>query len=252
MASSRWLGEIDEVIARAERLEMVELAVEARVWRAATLRQLGRDDEAARDTAVVRQWAEQSRRPFFLALASMLSIADHLRDGRVGAADAALADLPSGAETSPNFSAGFAAQLFLLRRQQGRAEEFVPLFDMLADDPRAPAVWDAARVLTLAETSNPSAADALTAAVARLSEVPEDWLWLATVALLADACIHLGDRRSAADLHLRLWPYRDQTVIVAHGIASLGPVRPRLDVLHRIAFQSEVSTRPALAPCGAA
>ena len=147
---------------------MVELAVEAHVWRAATLRQLGREEEAALDTAIVRRWAEQSRRPFFLALASMLSIADHLRHGRVDAADAALADLPSGADTSPNFSAGFAAQLFLLRRQQGRSDEFVPLFDMLADDAARPAAWNAARVLTLAETGEPSASDALMAAVAQL------------------------------------------------------------------------------------
>ena len=38
--------------------------------------------EANDERAIVRQWAEQSRRPFFLALASMMTIAEHLRHGR--------------------------------------------------------------------------------------------------------------------------------------------------------------------------
>jgi DNA-binding SARP family transcriptional activator len=245
------LADIDEVIALAADLELVELAIEAHVWRAATLHELGRDEEADADTAVVRRWAERSRRPFFLALASMLSIADHLRHGRLAAADEALTDLPSGAETGPNFSEGFAAQLFLLRRQQGRAHEFLPLFDMLAEDQRGPAAWNAARVLTLAEAGQPGASEALEEAVARLSEASKDWLWLATVALLADACIHLGARTEAAELSRRLAPHREQTAIVAHGVASLGPVRPRLDALQRLASSREASNRLLLSGAAA-
>ena len=107
-----------------------------------------------------RSWRPGPNRaagPFFLALASMHAIADHLRAGALDAAEAALADLPSGAQASPNFSAGFAAQLFLLRRSQGRVHEFLPLLDVLVDDQRAPATWHAGRVLALAETEDPSA-----------------------------------------------------------------------------------------------
>jgi hypothetical protein len=228
------LRDIEEVITRAEAMEWLELANEARGWRAATLDQLGRECEAAAERAIVASWAEQSRRPFFLALASMHAIADHLRAGALDAAEAALADLPSGAQASPNFSAGFAAQLFLLRRSQGRVHEFLPLLDMLVGDQRAPATWHAGRVLALAETEDPSARDALRTAVAGLLDVPEDWLWLATVALLADACLQLGDREAAPEIAGHLAPHREEHVVVAHGVAFLGPVGPRLTALERL------------------
>ena len=172
----------------------------------------------------------------------MMAIAEHLRHGRLHAAEAALADLPSDADPGPNFSAAFAAQLFLLRRQQGRVGEFIPLFDLLAGDHTAPAAWHAARVVALAETGDPSAGDLLRDAVARLGAVPRDWLWLATVALLADACIRLGDHGTAAELYRRLSPHRDHTVIIAHGIASLGPVAARLGALRRLASGAATAT----------
>jgi hypothetical protein len=236
------LAEIDEVIARATDLDMVELAIEARAWRAATLDQLGLDRVAADERALVQHWAEQSRRPFFLSLASMMTIAEHLRHGRLPAAEAALAGLSSDADPGPNFSAAFAAQLFLLRRQQGRVDEFIPLFDLLAGDHTAPAAWHAARIVALAETGEPAAGDLLGDAVARLATVPRDWLWLATVTLLADACIRLGDRGAAAELYRRLSPHRDHTVIIAHGIASLGPVAARLGALRRLASSAPTAT----------
>jgi hypothetical protein len=236
------LAEIDEVIARTTDLDMVELAIEARAWRAATLDQLGLDRQADDERAIVQQWAEQSRRPFFLSLASMMTIAAHLRHGRLDAAEAALEDLPSDVDPGPNFSAAFAAQLFLLRRQQGRVDEFVPLFELLADDHAAPAAWHAARIVALAEIGDPSAGELLRAAVASLAAVPRDWLWLATVALLADACIHLGDHSTASELHHHLSPHRDHTVIIAHGIASLGPVSARLTALHRLAASATTAT----------
>ncbi len=228
------LAEIDEVIGRATDLDMIELAIEARAWRAATLDQLGLYRPAHNERAIVQQWAERSRRPFFVALAAMMTIAEHLRHGRIHAAQAALLDLPDGADTGANFSAAFAAQLFLLRRQQQRVHEFIPLLDGLAGDPTAPAAWHAARIVALAETGDPAAGDLLTGAVARLGEIPYDWLWLATVALLADACIRLGDRDAAAELYRRMSPHGDHTVIIAHGIASLGPVAARLAALRRL------------------
>jgi DNA-binding SARP family transcriptional activator len=228
------LADIDEVIDAANALEWSELTMEARGWRAATLDQLGRGGEAAVERSMIRAWAERSRRPFFLTLAAMLTIGEDLSSGSLEMADRALAHLPASAAASPNFSAAFAAQLFLLRRAQGRVEEFIPLLDSLALDDRAPAAWQAARVVALAETGHPAALGSLRDAASRLSTAPDDWLWLATVALLADACVELADPDVAPALHDRLWPHRHEVVVVAHGIANLGPVGPRLEALARL------------------
>jgi DNA-binding SARP family transcriptional activator len=105
------------------------------------------------------------------------------------------------------------------------------------------ATGGAAHVLALAETNDPSATAALRAAVARLPEVRKHWLWLGTVALLADACVHLGDRRAAGDLYRALWPHRAEADAVALGVALLGPIKPRLDALSRLAERDIESAR---------
>ena len=112
--------------------------------------------------------------------------------------------------------------------------EFLPLLDMLVGDQRAPATWHAGRVLALAETEDPSAREALRAAVAGLPEVPEDWLWLPTVALLADACVQLGERHVAPEIARHLAPHRAEHVVVADGVAWLGPIGPRLTALEQL------------------
>ena len=66
-------------------------------------------------------------------------------------------------------------------------------------------------------------------------EIPKDWSWLGTVALLADACVILGDRRAAGDLYRALWPHRAEAAVFAHGVALLGRVKPRLDALSNLA-----------------
>ena len=128
-----------------------------------------------------------------------------------------------------------ASFVYMLRRLQGRLHEFLPMFEMLASDDRAPGAWSAAQALALAETEDPSAASTLHEAVARLPDIPKDWLWLGSVTLLADACVKLGDRRAAPDLYRALWPHRAEAAVSAHGVALLGPVKPRLDALSKLA-----------------
>lgn len=225
---------IDEVIALGEELAWVDIVVEARNWRSATLLQLGRHAEAAADTAMVHEWARQSGRPFFVALTAMRQIGTLLDEGRLDEAETALSNPPAGAHSSPNFSEAAAAQLFLLRLAQGRVTELVVLMESFLDDGQAPFTWRAAHVLALVYTGDGRALDALHTQVAALRAAPRNWLWLSAVTLLTDACIALGDRQSAPILESALRDHRGETVVVAHGIASLGPVAPRLDALQTL------------------
>ena len=117
--SSR-LTMIDEVISLGEELAWADIVVEALNWRAATLLQLGRQVEAAADTVRVEEWARQTGRPFFVALAAMRHVGALLDERRLDEAETALSNPPVGAHSSPNFSEAAAAQLFLLRLAQGR------------------------------------------------------------------------------------------------------------------------------------
>jgi hypothetical protein len=190
--------------------------------------------EAAADTAQLHEWARQSGRPFFVALAAMREIGSLLEEGRLDEAELALSNPPVGAHSSPNFSEAAAAQLFLLRLTQGRIGELLEVIESFLDDGQAPLTWRAAHVLALVHTGDHRAVDALRTQVAALRAAPRNWLWLTAVTLLTDACIALGDRRSAPILESTLRAHRGETVIVAHGIASLGPVAPRLDALQSL------------------
>ena len=70
-------------------------------------------------------------------------------------------------------------------------------------------------MLALVETGDERAVDALRTYVEAMQTAPRNWLWLTAVALLADGCIALGDRRSARVLERALRPYRSDTVVVA-------------------------------------
>jgi DNA-binding SARP family transcriptional activator len=229
------LTAIDEVIALGGELAWSDMVAEARNWRAATLLQLGRPDEAAADAALVDAWGRRSGRPFFVALAAMRRISDLLDQQRLDDAEDALANPPGGAQTTSNFAAAAAAQLFLLRIAQGRAGELVTLIEPVLDDGEAPFAWRAAHVLALVRAEDHRATAALHSQVAAVRAAPRDWLWLSAVTLLADACVALGDRRSAPSLARALRHHHGETVVVAHGIATLGPVSVRLDALQRLA-----------------
>jgi hypothetical protein len=225
------LSAIDEVIRLGDGLAWTDVVVEAHNWRAATLLQLGRSEDAARATAPVHQWARQTGRPFFIALAAMRHVAGLLDAGRCDDAEIALSNPPPGAHASPNFSEAAAAQLFLLRLAQGRVGELQPLVESLLDQGPAPFAWRAAHVLILAVTGDHRARGFLRDQVHALRRAPRDWLWLAAVTLLADACIAVADGECAAPIEDALRPHCGQTVVVAHGIATLGAVASRLDSL---------------------
>jgi hypothetical protein len=198
------------------------------------LLQLGHEVEAAAETALVDEWAHRSGRPFFVALAAMRRIGTLLDEGRLDEADSALSNPPAGAHSSPNFCEATAAQLFLLRLAQGRIAELLALIENFVDDGQAPFTWRAAHVVALVRTGDRRAVDALRTQVAALRTAPRNWLWLSAVTLLADACIALDDRHCAPILEAALRDHRGETVVVAHGIASLGPVAPRLDALQSL------------------
>ena len=228
------MAAIDEVIALADDLAWVDVVVEARNWRAATLLQLGRRAESEVETAALHDWAASSGRPFFVALAAMRQIGTYLEHGRLHDAEHALSNPPRGAHASPNFSEAAAAQLFLLRLAQGTLGELLAVIESFLDAGQAPFAWRAARVLALVQTGDERAADALRTEVRAMRTAPRNWLWLTAVALLADACIAIGDRRSARALELALRAHRGDTVVVAHGIATLGPVGVRLESLEAL------------------
>jgi hypothetical protein len=227
-----------EVIATGHELGWAELAHEARAWRAAWAEELGDLAAADADLDAVRAWANATRQPFFLGLSDLRGAARALHQGRYDEAERLATAAVQGVDAGPDFQAGYAAQLFALRRDQGRlAEVDAMLTEVSAGAPHVPA-WHAARAVAHVELGRLDAAVEVLGALAvdDFAALPRDWLWLSALGSLADCCADLAllgapVPTAAATLYRLLTPYRDRCVVLAHGVLCQGAVARQLGAL---------------------
>ena len=110
----------------------------------------------------------------------------------------------------------FGAQMFSIRREQGRLDEFDSLVrNMVEDFPAVPA-WRAALTLLLAELGNSEEAGAYLDIVGedQLSSIPRDNAWAAGVTLVGDAAFLLEAPEHSATVFTLLLPHAERFVAV--------------------------------------
>jgi DNA-binding SARP family transcriptional activator len=215
-----------EVIALADELGWVELAMDARNLRSAMLEELADFGRADADRASVERWAAESRRPFFTGLACMRRAERALLEGRYHEAEDEASRMLAAGSESPDFIAAYGAQLLLLRRDQGRLEEIDALIaGQLAGAAHIPG-WQVAQAVVDHGLGRRSAARGRLAALAadRVAGLPRDWLWLATATVLADVCADLGALEAAEELRAALSAFSGKVAVLGHGIAAIGAV----------------------------
>ena len=126
-----------------------------------------------------------------------------------------------------------AGMLYVVRRQQGRLGELVPQMEsVVAGMPSAGLTWDAAMALAQLEVGRVEPGRELFErfAASDFAEVPRDWYWFVTVALLAEACVVLNDGGRARQLYELLVPYADRSVQVLF-LVCFGSVQRQLGML---------------------
>lgn len=125
----------------------------------------------------------------------------------------------------------FVAQLFGLRRDQGRLEELEPLLSSVLERAPGAHLWRA--LLALVQLANDRRGEAqielerLTQS--GLSDLPKTSSWVGTACLVGELCAGLGDQKSAARLSALLQPFRDQMALV--GYFCVGPVARSVGLL---------------------
>lgn len=192
--------------------------------------------------------------PFFEWMFAVFSSARTLIDGRLDEAESqAVAARTLGERAgSPNADLAFAAQLLVIRRDQGRLAELLPLLEGLAEAFAGRGVVRAARTACVAEAGDDEAtrkalAEATPGGVAA---VPRDHDWLTTMALLTPVVARVGSDRERGSMRALLAPFGDRLFVAAHGVACSGAVSHGLGLLDRSLgreAEAEANFRRALA-----
>lgn len=127
----------------------------------------------------------------------------------------------------------FAAQVFFVRRAQGRLHELEPVVQQLAHDHPENPGWSSALALLYTDLERRVEAAAVLEQMqlTPLASIRRDINWLITGCNLAEAAAFLEDRRAAEAIERALAPYADQHVSIGLGVASGGAVVHYLGLL---------------------
>jgi tetratricopeptide (TPR) repeat protein len=110
----------------------------------------------------------------------------------------------------------FGAQMFSIRREQGRLDEFDAHVRSMADEFPAVPAWYGALALLLAELGNAEESAAYLEIVCRdgLSGMPRDNAWAAGLSLVVDAAFLVDSTMHARELYDAFTPFADRFVCV--------------------------------------
>jgi DNA-binding CsgD family transcriptional regulator len=195
-----------------------EVALRSLPWRWADLLDLGQVQAADETVEQSARLAQELRQPLYVWYIGVYRALRALMQGEFNQGERlAQAAHALGQRVQPGGAAVyFAAQLFVLRREQARlAEVEKPLLDIMIQYPAMPVIrcmliqvyWQSGRF---------SEAQAeLTALCAnKVAALPWDQLWLGAIVTLAETAVLLADRPCAASLYELLLPYAQRNVIV--------------------------------------
>ena len=222
-----------DLVILAERTGRPDLAAHGHQWTTYALFELGDLDRVRVEHRTFARVAQELHEPGYahvaLAWRSLLAQldGDFETAERLAFEGHALAERVRGIDAV----ALLAAQLYFIRREQGRLEELVPAVEGFVAANEIP-TWRAGLTVALASAGQTGRAEAsLTTSMAQdLEDLRRDMWWLATMSLLAEGCAALGDAGRAPRLYDVLAPYAARNVQVAFA-AHLGSVQRPLGLL---------------------
>ncbi|MCC6642881.1 MAG: hypothetical protein IT386_17105, partial [Deltaproteobacteria bacterium] len=118
----------------------------------------------------------------------------------------------------------FAAQIAMIRLEQGRLRELAGSFGGLAEQHSVNSAWRAAVPFALSELGqrDRTALELEKLAQPGFERLPRDLNWLFAVAALAVVAAYLRDDRRARELYGLLRPFENRFISVAPGVANIG------------------------------
>ncbi len=229
------LAVIDRVVSLAERSEARDVLAIGLQERVFDLLELGEGLRLENCLHTYGRVVEQLRQPFFRWFLSLLRGMRALLAGEVEEADRlAHVTLALGQSFgSPNAFGAYSAQLFAVRREQGRIAELdAPLRAMVREQPDLPVFRTALAAIAGECERREEARDAVRQLVeGDLDRFPRDGNWLLALSMLVPGAAIGGEPALTQHLYDLLSPYAGRTVAVGHGAACDGAVDHHLGIL---------------------
>jgi class 3 adenylate cyclase/tetratricopeptide (TPR) repeat protein len=220
----------DELVRRAEGTDTV-LSSQGRSLRTRANLELGNLDAVDADIAAL----ERSEEPWWFSrtIVAIHQAARAMLEGRLDEVEEPANESLMHGGKDPDVANGWAAQICLLRREQGRLAEIVAVLAQAVEDNPGLTAFRVGLALAYAESGQPEAAAAQLDALAAddFAAIPPDSTRTACLALLADVVAILGDRERAAAILELLRPFAGLFVVVAGTGVNLGSVDRHLGML---------------------
>ncbi|HZQ38231.1 MAG TPA: LuxR C-terminal-related transcriptional regulator, partial [Dehalococcoidia bacterium] len=225
----------NEIVRLGAKLGRVDLELLGLGWRVPCLLELG--DLLGVDAEIERygQLATQLGQPLYqaqsLALRSMrATLAGRFEEGE-RLAEQALALGRQGGRVDA--AQAFGGQLFVLRALQGRLVEIEPAVASFVARYAAVSGWRGALAYLYSELNEQEKASAELERMmnSTLAALPQDFLWLAALTSLAEACASTDSSEHAQVLYEILLPFAARNVVVGAGYACTGSVARCLGLL---------------------
>lgn len=237
----------EEIIALARAGGDGPLGGEGRICELTDLLELGRREAFDRVAQEYTEYARTHRDVSALCNARIFETTIAMLEGRFSDAERCAGEaLTMGMRLSEASARNYyAAALFWIRIEQGRAHEVEALFRAgVETDPGNPLLRSAlARVHAEMGEEGLARSELEQFVQHTLPKLREDWTTLPTLAHLAVACDCLGDAASARLVEGRLLPHAGSHVVLGPAIVSLGPATLFLGLcaLARSAFDDAIA-----------
>jgi tetratricopeptide (TPR) repeat protein len=209
----------------AEQTGDRELELDALTWKVMDAFELGDADAVDAAVARHRRLAEHLRHGRHRSYTLIWESTRAFLDGRLGDAEAAARHaLAVGERLTPLARARYGAQLFFIRREQGRLGELrADAERILAEHSELRAGWvSLAGMTALARGDVGDARDMLEEVVASLDGMPFDANWLAAQVHASELCVAVGNPGYAPPLQRNLIPFANRCAVIRFAPGCLG------------------------------
>jgi hypothetical protein len=231
----RALPWVEEIAALADRIGSAALGLAARSWRISLLLERGEVADVERDIETFAVLATRLHQPRAQAQSLLHRCAWAVIQGRFDEAERLLGEAAGYAgllQQDRILVMRVQALVFVMREAQGRLPELGEVVEQFARAQATMPVWRCGllHVHLQAGRDDDLRREYERFAAAGFATLPRDNLWLPSLALLAEACAHLGDAAGAAELRRLLTPYAGRNVVTPD-VAYIGPVDRYLALL---------------------